>query len=238
MPLAAEPVTLSAEQIDLLNRLLSATRHDVANCLMAVVSLGELVRMGYKDSRAGTGPALEKHLKMSQLVGAFKHDFEWTFGLERAGGPFPQPCLRESPFFARSKPLALLDPSGGRTCPQCSRPFDYEALGLPCRTSPPASMSNSANTRFCNCVVLREAPVTLTAGEVDHLHRQLLAMCVKVDNRLARIAEATAAIRDHSEMDHEVSCTAIAEGFPVIQEEIRRFSDEFEKVLGILHPSR
>jgi hypothetical protein len=232
-----ESVTLGAEQISLLNRLLTTMRHDVANCLAIIMGGGELIRMGTKEVGTWTGRVFEKQLKSSELLGAFRHDFEWMFGLTREGMAPPQPCLSESVFFASCEPLVLFDGSEGHTCPKCGCPVDHMAPGAPPQVQSRRGGFRAEETATCRCVALRKAPVTLTGEQIQGLHGRLVAMCAEVNGSLARIAEAAAHVRGNPGLNHEADGTIIVEQSPNIQEPIRAYSDQFELMLGILHPA-
>ena len=79
---------------------------------------------------------------------------------------------------------------------------------------------------------LPNIPVTLDPEEVDQLNRQLSTMRHNINNHLSLIMTATELIRYKPEMRDKMVSTVSDQPKKII-EEIRRFSSEFDKALGI-----
>ncbi len=84
-------------------------------------------------------------------------------------------------------------------------------------------------------MALPTTPVTLTVEQVDHLNRQLSTMRHDINNQLSLIVAAAELIRMNPDMVKRMSAT-LAEQPPKISEGMARFTNEFEKLLGITRP--
>jgi hypothetical protein len=83
MGLPNQPVTLTVEQIDDLNRKLSTMRHDVNNHLSLLMAAIELVR--FKPDMTGKmlDSMTQQPPKVTAIVNQFSEEFEKTFGITR-----------------------------------------------------------------------------------------------------------------------------------------------------------
>jgi len=75
-------------------------------------------------------------------------------------------------------------------------------------------------------------PVTLTAEQVAELNRRLSNLRHDINNNLSLILAAVEVVRYKPHMSERMLGT-LTEQPPKITEAIRKFSDEFEKALGI-----
>jgi hypothetical protein len=84
MGLPTQPVTLNAEQIEDLNRKLSAMRHDVNNHLSLMMAAVELVR--YKPEMVGRmmDNLNQQPPKITEVISKFSAEFEKAFGITRS----------------------------------------------------------------------------------------------------------------------------------------------------------
>ncbi|HHY84263.1 MAG TPA: hypothetical protein GYA07_01820 [Verrucomicrobia bacterium] len=83
MGLPTEPVTLSVEQIEELNRRVSALRHDVNNNLTLIIAALELIRHKPELAERMIPTVTEQPMKISQALNAFSAEFENLFGITR-----------------------------------------------------------------------------------------------------------------------------------------------------------
>ncbi len=83
MQLPTSPVTLSVEQIDMLNRHLSTVRHDINNCLALVVAAAELTRMNPEMADRLMGKVLEQPPKISDNIRLFSGEWEKLMGITK-----------------------------------------------------------------------------------------------------------------------------------------------------------
>lgn len=83
MGLPSQPVTLSIEQLDELNRKLSTMRHDINNHLSLIMAAVELIR--YKPQMADRMMATlaEQPPKITESLRKFSAEFEQSFGITR-----------------------------------------------------------------------------------------------------------------------------------------------------------
>jgi hypothetical protein len=79
---------------------------------------------------------------------------------------------------------------------------------------------------------LPDGPVTLTPNQVENLNRKLVEVRHSINNRLALIIAATELLRLKPDTLERMSATLLDEP-QKITAEMRRFSDEFERVLCI-----
>lgn len=84
MALPEQPVTLSVEQIDELNKKLSTMRHDVNNHLSMVMAAAELVRLKPELGEKMLGRLIEQPTKISEAIKQFSAEFEKTLGVRRS----------------------------------------------------------------------------------------------------------------------------------------------------------
>ena len=83
MGLPAAPVTLTVEQIDELQRLLSNMRHDVNNHLSLIVAAAELIKLNPDLSKRMCVTLAEQPPKISDEMSRFSAAFEKTLGIAR-----------------------------------------------------------------------------------------------------------------------------------------------------------
>ncbi len=81
MPLPKQPVTLSVEQLEALNRRVSTMRHDINNCLSLVVAAVELIRHKPQMADRMIATVAEQPPKISEAVANFSAEFDRTFGI-------------------------------------------------------------------------------------------------------------------------------------------------------------
>lgn len=79
---------------------------------------------------------------------------------------------------------------------------------------------------------LPNGPVTLTSEQVAELNKKLSTLRHDINNHLSLIVAAVELIKYNPEVANRMSAT-LAEQPPKISEELGRFSNEFEKILGI-----
>jgi hypothetical protein len=84
MTLPSQPVTLSVEQIEDLNRHLCNMRHDINNNLSLIMAATELLRNKPQMLERMTGTLVEQPAKITDALGKFSAEFEKTFGLSRS----------------------------------------------------------------------------------------------------------------------------------------------------------
>ena len=84
MTLLSQPVTLSVEQIEELNRHLANMRHDINNNLSLIMAATELLRHKPQMLERMTGTLVEQPPKITHALGKFSAEFERTFGLSRS----------------------------------------------------------------------------------------------------------------------------------------------------------
>ena len=83
MGLPSQPVTLTVEQIEELNRRLSTMRHDINNNLSLMMAAVELIRYKPQTIERMITTLLEQSPKVTQAVGQFSAEFEKSFGITR-----------------------------------------------------------------------------------------------------------------------------------------------------------
>jgi hypothetical protein len=84
MTLPSQPVTLTVEQIDELNRHLSNMRHDINNNLSLIMAATELLRHKPHMLERMANTLVEQPPKISQALGKFSAEFEKMFGVSRS----------------------------------------------------------------------------------------------------------------------------------------------------------
>lgn len=84
MTLPIQPVTLTVEQIDELNRHLSHMRHDINNNLSLIMAATELIRHKPHTLERMIGTLAEQPPKISATLSKFSAEFEKSFGISRS----------------------------------------------------------------------------------------------------------------------------------------------------------
>jgi len=83
MTLPTQPVTLTVDQIDELNRKLSNMRHDINNQLSLILAATELLRAKPHMAERMTATLVEQPPKITAALMNFSADFEKAFGIQR-----------------------------------------------------------------------------------------------------------------------------------------------------------
>ena len=83
MALPTEPVTLSVEQIEELNRKLSNLRHDINGDLALVVAAAELIKLNPDILQRMLSTLLEQPPKIRDKLDRFSAELEKTVGVTR-----------------------------------------------------------------------------------------------------------------------------------------------------------
>jgi hypothetical protein len=83
MPLPSQPVTLSAEQVEDLNRKLSNLRHDVNNQLSLIVAAVELIRHKPETGSRMMVTLSEQPPKIAAALIKFTSEFEQSLNITR-----------------------------------------------------------------------------------------------------------------------------------------------------------
>jgi len=83
MGLPAEPVTLSVEELDQLNRELANLRHDINNTLSLIMAATELIRYKPHLTERMMTTLIEQPPKILGSLAKFSDEFERTFGITR-----------------------------------------------------------------------------------------------------------------------------------------------------------
>lgn len=83
MPLPSQPVTLSVEQVEDLNRKLSNLRHDVNNQLSLIVAAIELIRHKPETASRMMVTLSEQPPKIAAALIKFTSEFEQTLSITR-----------------------------------------------------------------------------------------------------------------------------------------------------------
>jgi hypothetical protein len=83
MGLPEQPLTLSVEQIDELNKKLSAARHDINNHLSMMMAAAELIRMKPEMAPKMADRLMAQPAKITELVRKFSAEFEAALGITR-----------------------------------------------------------------------------------------------------------------------------------------------------------
>ena len=84
MPLPNQPVTLTIEQLDELNRKLSNMRHDINNTLSLIIAATELIRYKPHMSERMMATLAEQPPKINAALAKFSSDFEQALGITRS----------------------------------------------------------------------------------------------------------------------------------------------------------
>lgn len=83
MPSTTVPATLSADQVDDLNRQLSTMRHDINNHLSLIMAATELIRRKPETLERISHTLVEQPGKISEAIIKFSTSFENTFGIKK-----------------------------------------------------------------------------------------------------------------------------------------------------------
>jgi hypothetical protein len=83
MALPTEPVTLSVQQLEELNRKLSTLRHDINGDLALVVAAAELIKLNPDILQRMLSTLLEQPQKIRDKVDRFSTEFEKMVGISR-----------------------------------------------------------------------------------------------------------------------------------------------------------
>ena len=83
MALPTEPVTLTVEQIEALNKKLSTLRHDVNGDLALVVASAELIKLNPASAPQRLKMLLEQPDKIRKKMDQFSAEFEKALGITR-----------------------------------------------------------------------------------------------------------------------------------------------------------
>jgi hypothetical protein len=78
-----QPVTLSREQLDELNRQLAAMRHDINNHLSLIVASLELIRYKPQVAERMVATLGEQPAKITESIKKFTAEFEKAMGIKR-----------------------------------------------------------------------------------------------------------------------------------------------------------
>jgi len=84
-------------------------------------------------------------------------------------------------------------------------------------------------------MALPNAAVTLTVEQIDQLNRKLSDMRHDVNNHLSLLVAAAEIVKLQPQMAERMSATFQGQP-PRIAEEIRKFSSEWEAMMGITRP--
>lgn len=83
MGLPNEPVTFAPEQVEELNKKLSASRHSINNHLALIIAATELVRRKPEMTARMMDTMAEQPQKIMDEIQKFSRDFEKAFGISR-----------------------------------------------------------------------------------------------------------------------------------------------------------
>jgi succinate dehydrogenase hydrophobic anchor subunit len=83
MGLTINPVSLTAEQVEALNRKLSDMRHDVNNYLSMMVAALELIKYSPSSAARMTETLNQQPQKISEALNKFSAEFEKSLGIIR-----------------------------------------------------------------------------------------------------------------------------------------------------------
>jgi hypothetical protein len=79
-----QPVTLSAEQVEELNRKLSLMRHDINNILSLITAAVELIRTKPEMSERMIATVLEQPTRIVHSIGQFSSEFQRTLSISES----------------------------------------------------------------------------------------------------------------------------------------------------------
>jgi hypothetical protein len=83
MGLPEQPVTLTAEQVAELNKLLSTMRHDINGDLALIVAAAELIKLNPDITSRMLTTLLEQPPKIRDKADKFSHAFEKALGISK-----------------------------------------------------------------------------------------------------------------------------------------------------------
>ena len=83
MGLPSQPVTLSVEQVDELNKKLSKLRHDVNNNLSLMIAAVEMIQFKPELVTKMMNTLTEQPGKITGAMGQFSEEFEKVLGITR-----------------------------------------------------------------------------------------------------------------------------------------------------------
>ena len=83
MALPSQPITLSAEQIDDLNRKLATMRHDINNTLSLITAAIELLHYKPHLAERMMATLVEQPPKITGSISQFSKEFEQVLGITR-----------------------------------------------------------------------------------------------------------------------------------------------------------
>ncbi len=83
MALPSQPVTLSIEQLEDLNKKLATMRHDINNTLSLMVAAVELMRCKPQMAERMMTTLIDQPPKITTSLSQFSADFERTLGITR-----------------------------------------------------------------------------------------------------------------------------------------------------------
>jgi hypothetical protein len=83
MRMPSQPVHMSVEQIQDLNRKLSTLRHDINNHLSLIMAAAELIRHKPQMAERMMETLVEQPQKITNAMNKFSSEFENTFGIVR-----------------------------------------------------------------------------------------------------------------------------------------------------------
>ena len=83
MGLPSQPVTMTAEQVEDLNRKLSTMRHDINNQLSLMMAAVELARHKPQMAERLMATFIEQPPKITETIGKFSAEFDRAFGIAR-----------------------------------------------------------------------------------------------------------------------------------------------------------
>jgi cob(I)alamin adenosyltransferase len=83
MAAPSQPVTVSAEQLDELNKKLAALRHDINGSLSLIVAALEMIRFKPQTAERMMTTLAQQPPKIADHVAKFSAEFERTFGIGR-----------------------------------------------------------------------------------------------------------------------------------------------------------
>lgn len=83
MPLPEQPVTLTPQQIDELNRKLSTMRHDINNQLSIIIAAMELIRFKPDMAEKMFATISQQPVKIGDSMTKFSAEFEKALGTTR-----------------------------------------------------------------------------------------------------------------------------------------------------------
>lgn len=83
MGLPMQPVTLSVDEINELNKKVATLRHDINNNLTLIIAALELIRYKPETAEKMIATMTEQPAKISAAMARFSDEFEKTFGINR-----------------------------------------------------------------------------------------------------------------------------------------------------------